>query len=309
MMRFCTLFDRHFLHRGLALYASCREHCGDDFRLSILCLDNETLLMLRALALPHTTLLTIHDLGDSEISALRDTRSRASFAWGVKPSLFLYLMRTLGDGEGLTYLDSDMFFFSNPRKLYDSLADVSIAITPHQFSPPNPKKEYEVGVYNAGWIYLRKDAVSRTTLERWRTQCIARCPDRYENGAFGDQRYLNEWPECSGARVLADRGVNIGPWNLSGKRLYKENGTLLIEGRPLICYHFHALKMYFNRKGTLTGYPVSMRNPLLYRPYVAALNAAVERIHAADPSFTVATDPKPGALRLLKQEFFRLIHA
>ena len=54
----CTYFDSAYLTRGLALYSSLLEHAGD-FRLWILCLDEECLRILKALALGNVVLISL----------------------------------------------------------------------------------------------------------------------------------------------------------------------------------------------------------------------------------------------------------
>lgn len=297
MKHFCTLFDRNFLFRGLALYESCVEHCGENFTLWILCLDLDTKTLLEKMHLEHAVLLGLGDLNDAELAALRSTRGPAEFAWSSKPSLFLHVMKTLADGETLTYLDSDTFLFSSPGALYEKLVGTSLAITPHDFSPPDKEKEHRLGIYNAGWIYMRKDAMALSCLTHWRAQCIEWCFNRHEEGRFGDQKYLNEWPRLYPGSVteLRNCGVNVGPWNLRG------------HVGALVWYHFHGLKLYRDGSGALRAYPVSVLNPHIYTPYLAALSEAMLKIQKADPGFIFKTDPPLGLLRFVKQRVMKLL--
>ena len=72
MRHYCTLFDRNYAARGLALHRSLLRHCGE-FTLHILCLDTPTFNALAALCLPRVELIDLGTL-ESADPALRDAR-------------------------------------------------------------------------------------------------------------------------------------------------------------------------------------------------------------------------------------------
>jgi hypothetical protein len=43
--------------------------------------------------------------------------------------------------------------------------------------------------------------------------------------------------------VLEHKGVNLAPWNVSGYSLAERDGRVLVDGDPLVCYHFHGFKL------------------------------------------------------------------
>lgn len=306
-LNFVTIVDVKYLPRALALLQSIERHCPQ-FHCWIVALDDQAATLLRALNLPQTTVVCISDLNDPELASVRAGRTIAEFSWTAKPSILQYIMRRIQPDEGVTYLDADLFLCSDPIPLYTSLQDVSIAITPHRFSPPDPEKERLVGKYNAGWIYMKNDATAEACLNRWHGQCIAWCYYRYEDGKLGDQMYLDEWVgRYPNVRDIADIGVNAGPWNMRGKAVLRHN-RLTLDDQPLVWYHFHAIKMYLDRRGKLRPYPVSIVDPYLYALYFEDLNEATRRLRRVDPSYTVVADPHPGFARILKQHLFRLFH-
>ena len=114
MRHYCTLFDRNYLARGLALHRSLVRH-GGEFRLHVLCLDDGTIQALSALALPGVELISIRALEkwDRELSAVRAGRTPPEFYFTCKPVLLGYLLERHPEAERLSYLDSDLYFFSD----------------------------------------------------------------------------------------------------------------------------------------------------------------------------------------------------
>jgi hypothetical protein len=142
-------------------------------------------------------------------------------------------------------------------------------------------------------VTFRRDGEVLACLRRWREQCLAWCCEIPDDGRCADQRYLDEWPErYQGARVLGHPGAGLGPWNLADCRLSAEQGKLLVDGAPLVFYHFSRLRAVCRwlyepslwRYGA-TMHPVAKRQ--LYAPYVRELQRARRSIRMsggqADP--------------------------
>ncbi len=239
---FCTMFDVNYIPRGIALYDSCLKHCGNDFRMWMLCLDEESLGIMRALKLPNTQIITVSDLNDPDLLEVRPSRKMNEFAWTSKGPLVLYVMDRVNQNEIVTYLDADVFLFSSPEKLYANFDDFSIIITPHRFSSQNMQKTVDSGLYNAGIIHFRNNDTAKKCLLYWRNQCLDWCYDERGVGRIGDQKYLEEWPELyDGVLSLEHKGVNLAPWNIKNYVIKKINNDIFVDDDPLIWYHFHQL--------------------------------------------------------------------
>jgi hypothetical protein len=101
------------------------------------------------------------------------------------------------------------------------------------------------GKFNVGIVGFRNDAEGRRCLEQWREQCNAWCYDRLEDGRYADQKYLDAWPDqFQGVVVAQHLGVNVAPWNRVCYQLDERDGVPCVNGRPIVFYHFHGLKMY-----------------------------------------------------------------
>jgi len=288
---FCTLFDRYYATRGIALLRSLEQHCREEFRFTILCMDQETQALLARLNLPRTDLILPRDLGDAELLAVEQSRPRREFCWTCPPSLMLYMLNRLAPGEIATYVDADLAFFSDPAPVFEELGNKDIAIHAHRFSPEYQASEATSGIFNVGLIAIRNASQGRACLERWRAQCLEKCELDPDNGFCGDQKYLDEWPSLYDRLVVLQHpGVCLAPWNIRNYTIGEKDGRVTVNGAPLIFYHYHSLiplSMNFLGRCALVpshGYrfpPAQQR--LIYRPYAALLRLAQREMDRRAP--------------------------
>ncbi len=278
MYCFCTYFDRNYLTRGLALHRSLRENCPD-FRLWVLCMDDETYRVLNELDLPEVEPIALQDFenGDALLLAAKPSRSRVEYYFTCTPSLPLYILNHWPAVDLITYLDADLFFFSDPVPLFDEIGDHSIAIIAHRF--PLRLRYLEMhGIYNVGWLTFRRDEQGLSCLQAWRDQCIEWCFDRVEEVRFGDQKYLDDWPQrYTNAVVLQHTGANLAPWNVANYQIHGQPGRLWVDDQPLIFYHFQDLVQVRSRlfRLNLTKYHAKASAVVrrkIYGPYLLMLN-------------------------------------
>ncbi len=280
MIYFCTYFDSNYLLKGLALYRSLARHARP-FKLWILCLDNNVYEVFQKFAFPEVVLIPQGNLerSDKELLLAKNNRSRVEYYFTLTPSLCLYILENYTDVGVITYLDADLFFFSVPSPIYYELGEGSILIVGHRH--PGYLKELETrGVYNVGLLSFRRDHTGLECLKRWRNQCLEWCYDRVEDGRFGDQRYLDDWPvRFTGVVVLQHKGAGLAPWNLANYSLRFSNGEVLVDSQPLVFFHFHNLKrivgcLYYSGLG---GYGVtgnSLIKQHIFAPYFKELKKA-----------------------------------
>lgn len=203
------------------------------------------------------------------LAELRDTRTWKEFCWTAASCYAEFLLRSQ-KMDALTYLDADMMFFSDPQVVFDEIGERSIAITPHRLIPSKKHLERN-GLFNVGWVTFKNDEVGRNCLSRWAAQTRERCSADY---GCGDQFYLNEWPDLYGKDlcIIQNIGVNAGPWSIGN---WKVAEGPCLDGVPLVLYHAHE---YIHDK-RLTNYDLRPEDiEFIYKPYVAAVEAATERV-------------------------------
>src|SRR6185437_5328485 len=139
-------------------------------------------------------------------------------------SLLDWLLRTRAEIEILSYLDGDLYFFSDPEPIFESFKAFSSLVIAHRFHPR--RKFMEVyGLYNVGWLSFRRDPDGLACLAWWRDRCLEWCYDRLENDRFADQKYLDRFPELfRGVLVLDHPGANLAPWILGRHQLHSRDG-------------------------------------------------------------------------------------
>jgi len=135
------------------------------------------------------------EAGDPELAAVKGTRSRVEYYWTATSALLCQIIKRQPDIGLLTYLDADLYFFSSPLPLYRELAQGSVLIVGHRFAPAYRYLESIAGRYNVGLLMFRADERGQQVLDWWRARCLEWCYDRPEHGKYGDQKYLDEWPD------------------------------------------------------------------------------------------------------------------
>ncbi len=289
MYNFCTLFDSNYLSRGIACYRSLEKHC-DDFHLYIFAFDSKSYSVLQKMNLPKATIITLKQFEDPELLKVKPTRTIAEYCWTSTSSTILYVLENY-DVDNCTYIDADIYFYSSPKIIFDEMGDRSILITEHRYSPQY-NKELKAGKYCVQFVTFKKDERGLKALRWWRDRCIEWCYNRFEDGKFGDQLYLDDWTtRFEGVHVLQHNGGGIAAWNVQQYDFRRTDDSVTgiqNDGKEfdVIFYHFHYLRFY--KDGSLElGRRVLTENVFntFYKPYVKLLDEIKKEIERIDNSF------------------------
>ena len=273
MEHFVTLFDNNFLPMGLCLHASLIGH-GRPFHLWIVCMDDLAEKNLCHLALPFVSLISLAEVEDVRLLAVKPLRSRGEYCWTLTPFTPQFVFDRDPSVEQVTYLDADLFFFDAPHLLIDELAASTkhVLITEHAYDPRYERsgRAKRSGRFCVQFITFRRTTEAAKVMHWWQERCLEWCYARVEDGKFGDQKYLDVWPELFGdeVHILRQKERTLAPWNVS---YYEKLG----QGRIApVFYHFHGLRLESPAKLLLySGYRVGEAADDLYHAYLVCLRA------------------------------------
>ena len=275
----CTLYNSLYLDKGMVLYDSIKA-CSNNFKLYVLCMDEKCYEVLRGLGLPYQYPIRLEDVEDDELLQAKSSRSFSEYCWTCTPVIIKYIIEHFRESI-CTYIDADMFFYSDPQKLINEMLDngKSVQIVPHRFPRRYEYLTSTVGRYCVEFNTFKADESGLAVLEKWRQQCIACCSNIGDGVHWGDQKYLDDWEHLACVDICSNPGAGVAPWNIS---LYgRGNGDELIfdGGRVNLCfYHFQGLS-YLSRRYVSIGIKASndLDRRLIRRIYLPYLRALQDR--------------------------------
>jgi len=202
--------------------------------------DDKSYEILTKLALPLMTVVNVRDFETKELLEVKPTRTRAEYCWTCGPSVIYYFI-TKYHLDACTYLDADLMFYRSPHILFDEIGDNSVAITDH-YAP----YEIPAGRYCVQFMYFKNDEWGMKALTWWRDSCIEWCFAHFEDGKYGDQKYLEQFPvRFEKVHIIQTRGAGIASWNLDQYQYNPEEWTFMY-GKvkyDIIFVHYHAVSM------------------------------------------------------------------
>ncbi len=279
MYNFVTLFDKGYLSRGLALYESLKNSCRESFVLHILAMDEYVADYFREHKKPEIVVETVSDYIEvyPELSEIREERTRAEFCWTLSPYSLYYTINKF-HLQHCIYLDSDCYFYHDPGEIIREMQDCSVLITEHNYTPEYDQSATS-GKFCVQFMVFKNDDNGMKVLEWWKSRCREWCYNRFEDGKFGDQRYLDDW-ESRFAEIVYncnDLGCGVAPWNCQKYEIVRQDDTLCVRDRisktvrPLVFFHFHGMTRLKEGKWLLSAYRLDRDFKLLFKKYIYLL--------------------------------------
>lgn len=285
MLNFCTLFNTTYLSRGLAMYHSLEEKCSS-FHLYIIAFDHHCFDILTRLRLPYATIISLKQFENERLLSVKSGRTPGEYCWTCASSSIKYCLDTY-NLDHCTYVDADLLFFNDPAVLIAELGEKSVLITEHRYTERYDQTANS-GIYCVQFMTFRNTEEGLEVLNWWIDKCIEWCFNQFEEGRFGDQKYLDDWHNrFNSVHVLKHLGGGVAPWNVQqyafasignivmGKEITTSNSF------DLIFYHYHGFHYMLNDSYCLSDRNYRLgRNPVkhIYRPYIEALSKAKQAI-------------------------------
>ena len=307
--KFCTLFDRNYIFRGLALYNSIAKFCFD-FELWILCLDKDCYDMLEKMNLKNVNLILLENIESEELLRAKANRSYPEYCWTLG-SFFTNYVMVNNDIDHITYLDSDIYFFYSPESLYKEMGDKSVLIIKHNYEKKLRYLEKKSGKYNVAFIIFKNNDCGRRVLSDWKDKCLEWCYNKHENGRFGDQKYLDYWEnDYNCIKISKKIGADVAPWNVSSFFVSKVDGQVLVDGEDLLFYHMHTLRIIdknnFQPASSFYNFSKNVRE-YIYDEYIKNVSDIIERVKNIDSGFSYGFNSPEPLKNFLKNKIKRLI--
>ncbi len=286
---------------GLGLYSSLRKY-HPTAELYVLALSHEAAAFLEEKALPGLHVVRVQDLlrAEPKLEAALSDRTPAERAFTLTPFVVMETLKHCQAGGMVVYLDADMLFFGSVTSLLDENQSADVVLSRHNFSK-HMESQQRFGLYNTGFTGFRKTIGGERCAKWWAEQCLEWCGDRLENGRFADQKYIEQFGTiATNTMVIESPGLNCAPWNASGRRFSANRGKVLVDGRPLILFHFAKVKRVrpwciatgLKRQGVVGAKGI---NRHVYRPYAKALGAVTRQYSIPTAWILGGTSKRQGA--------------
>jgi hypothetical protein len=289
---FVTLFDSTFLPQALALHASMKRMVPS-FRLWMLCVDDLAHELLTRLALPHCSLLKLSALETPELLSVKPLRGRGEYCWTLTPFASRFVFEADPSVRRVTYIDADIWFRKDPAPIFDEFdaSGAHVLITDHGYAPEYDQSA-KSGQYCVQFMTFERDD-GEVVRRWWEERCIEWCYARFEDGKFGDQKYLDDWPyRFKGmVHVLRRQELAQAPWNAT-RFPYSQ----------AVFFHFHGLRIAPGRRLDLGPiYPLPRATvKQVYEPYVVDLKSGIATLQ--NLGFAARPQSQPlGMLKLLRR--------
>ena len=128
----------------------------------------------------------------------------------------------------------------------------------------------------------------------WEERCIEWCFARVEDNKFGDQKYLDDWPErfATLVHVLQNQGLALGPWN-----------AIRFPYNNSVFYHFHDLKIISRKLFSIGFYKLPLAfKEYVYKPYCEDLMEAMDEIEKTQLKSNLKTMIIPSLLDIFQNK-------
>jgi hypothetical protein len=227
-------------------------------------------VILNKLQLPNVELLQLSRLETSALLGVKRTRTKGEYCWTLTPFSVRFVFEADRSIERVTYLDADVWFRRPPTPIFKEFdqSGKHVLITDHAYAPEHDQSENS-GQYCVQFMTFTRGE-GELVRQWWEDRCIEWCYARVEQGKFGDQKYLDDWPVMFDTKVhvLSNKELMLAPWNAA--RFPYGNS---------IIWHFQGLRLNATRRYfriQLSEYPLPQATQdYVYQAYILDLKQVI----------------------------------
>lgn len=277
MAIYVTYADSNYAAKLLAMTRSLKR-VDPEAEIYVMCCDRRTWDIMKGEPVHSMSLETL-EAHSSVLPGIKVSRSWVEYLWTLTPIVLSVIMLT--GAMDVTYADADLYFYHSMDELKVETHPFDISAIPHRWTPKYEQRLRQNGKYNVAWLRVKASPNGVDFLDEWTDLCLKWCYNRVEDGKMGDQGYLDALSEKYGFHDVEHLGANLAPWSQEQYNYtLGDDGSLLIDGQPLLFYHFHEFK--HNSQGQVlarTGYPLHpMVAKWVYPPYEAEIAAICKEL-------------------------------
>lgn len=197
-------------------------------------------------ALGFQKVITIDQLNITNLDWQLNHYSIVEFNTSLKGEAFKYLFETI-QTEVIYYFDPDIKVFQPLDSFSPFFEGTSILLTPHILSPiphdelfPSENLFLNHGIYNLGFLGIRRTETSLYFLTWWCERLANKSIIDLKEGYFTDQIWFNLVPLFfEDVTILKHPGFNVAYWNLHERIISIDDVTFKVnKEEKLYFYHF-----------------------------------------------------------------------
>jgi len=191
----------------------------------------------------------INNISDDRIKGMILRYNPFELSCAIKPFFATHILEDQPGLQRLIYLDSDMYVFG----VFTPLTDAAITLSPHRtknigFLPVTENFSFislnRYGVYNAGYFELQRKGEAMAFLDWWKVLMEKGAFNKPDEHLFTDQPWLNAVPSFfDDIYINKNPGYNVAYWNLIERRVEEKEGSIYVNGEPLVLFHFAKYKV------------------------------------------------------------------
>ena len=236
-------------------------------------MDDETHTILSNLNLGNVNLIKIDVVETKELASVRSQRTKGEYCWTLSPFIHRFVFEADKSVNRVTYLDADLWFRKSPKAIFSEfeLSQKSVLITDHNYAPEYDQSSAS-GQYCVQFVTFIRNT-GEEVRKWWEDRCLEWCYNRFEDGKFGDQKYLDDWETrfSNKVHVLKNKELILAPWN----------ATRFPYGNCVI-WHFQGLRLIKKRSAwkVFFGFyklPTPTKNNI-YREYTQDFVDAINQL-------------------------------